>query len=187
MNRDERLRSIVEALCAAFGRDPTPPLFAAWDAATSDLDIDDVRAGAAELVRTSERMPVPAQLRRMLAGGSADVIAEQRWAALVQAIGRIGAYDSVSFDDPIVTASIRSMGGWSRLCRREGDDFYVWAKREFLRAYTALSGARLGPDQVAPLPGLIEVENSGRYQVEPPRKHVALDPPAEKPALQAGG
>ncbi len=44
------------------------------------------------------------------------------WDKVLDAMGRIGAYTDVVFDDPAIHAAVMDLGGWPALCRTENKD-----------------------------------------------------------------
>jgi hypothetical protein len=54
--------------------------------------------------------------------GDYQTQALQAWTKVTQAIQRMGVYQSVQFDDPLIHAVIQDMGGWIRLWALYDDD-----------------------------------------------------------------
>lgn len=44
------------------------------------------------------------------------------WGKVMDAMGSVGAYQDVIFDDPAIHAAIQDIGGWSKTCRTNIDD-----------------------------------------------------------------
>lgn len=76
------------------------------------------------------------------------------WTKVTDAIARIGGYSSVAFDDPLIHAVIRDMGGWRKLCLLDKRQLSFVAK-EFRERYR---GYVFNPPLSYPsyLPGLFE-------------------------------
>lgn len=103
--------------------------------------------------------PVGALLR--LAGGatiSTDNRALVAYAAAARAARRLSAYRSLSFDDPLVNATIRALGGWERFCDWPTADVH-WRQRDFERHYAALTQAGIAGELAAPLVGICDRDN----------------------------
>lgn len=66
--------------------------------------------------------------------GTAEMRALQAYSKVESAIRHIGSYTSVAFDDPIIHAVIRDMGGWVRFCsiKTEAVPFQT---NEFIKRY----------------------------------------------------
>lgn len=56
-------------------------------------------------------LPKIADLQRVLKGRKADR-ASVAWSKLRKAVGQVGTYDSVVFDDPVIHVVVQDMGGW---------------------------------------------------------------------------
>lgn len=70
---------------------------------------------------TGQYMPKPADIIRYL-HGTTQTQALHAWSQVLEAIQRVGAYESVVFDDPLIHTVITEMGGWIRLCRIDEKD-----------------------------------------------------------------
>jgi len=154
-----QFRTVVEALCAAFGVEPSEPLLEAYWMALCGLNISDIEAAAARALRESEHMPRPRALIAFIDGLGAEDRAVLAWRSVRQAIGAHGAYASVDFDDPVVNATIRNMGGWERFCHAKVEEFDVWLRKDFERIYCSLVRAGVSCEACAHLPGIHEAQN----------------------------
>lgn len=124
------------------------------------LSPDDVEKAAVVALRERKYMPTPSELRELSGRGRRDDRPLLAWMAVSKAISAVGAYASPDFDDLIINATIRAIGGWVRLCGLGGNELDVWARREFLAAYATLQRSPPSDDALAPLSGL------GNRQVE---------------------
>jgi hypothetical protein len=61
------------------------------------------------------------------------------WGKLLDAMQRVGAYESVAFDDGAIHAAVVDMGGWTACCRSKAEDMPHMQRRfcELHRAYSA--------------------------------------------------
>lgn len=110
--------------------------------------------------------PKPADIVRHLEG-SAQSRAQQAWAKVHQAMGRVGQYQSVVFDDPVIHAVITAMGGWPVLCSVTTDEL-PFRSREFEQRYGGYL-LRGRPEYLRCLAGLSETQNSANgFAVSPP-------------------
>ena len=92
--------------------------------------------------------------------GSPDDRALTAWTRVENALERVGSYQSVTFDDPILHATICQMGGWATAWEWERLDErdYGFKRLEFTRLYGHF--LRVGvPRPIAYLPGQHESEN----------------------------
>ena len=81
---------------------------------------------------------------------------------VLQAVKRVGAYNSVKFDDPVTQAVIsQGFGGWVKLCNELKSTEEKWFQKDFVRIYQAY--AREGIKHNGHLAGQIETENDGMH------------------------
>jgi hypothetical protein len=106
--------------------------------------------------------PMPADLVKQLQGTKTDrsLVA---WGAVYRAIRSVGAYASVTFDDPAVSLTIHDMGGWPKLCASEINDLPFVQKR-FCETFRAYSGREHLPE-VLTLQG-VHATNNARLECE---------------------
>lgn len=108
--------------------------------------------------------PTPVELRE-LAGeprpGDAAILA---WEMARSAISSVGAYRSVAFDDPLIHAAIRMLGGWDVLCQMTSDDA-VFRRKDFIAAYETCARVGVRVADIDPLPGLHEMSGTKREPI----------------------
>ncbi len=66
-------------------------------------------------------LPKPADVVRLLGGTTKDA-AMIGWSKVTQAMLSVGAYQSVTFDDPLINQVVHDMGGWPYLCGLTQDE-----------------------------------------------------------------
>jgi len=154
-DRDE-FRTLIQALAATFRVEVTTALEVGYWLGLRDLPIRAIGAAVAAAITECKFMPVPRELRDRAGVMGADQKAILAWNAVKRAIAQVGSYRSVIFDDPVVNAAVRSLGGWHRLCQTESEELDKWTVKEFLRMYRELSALPLGPDLTRYLPGVFE-------------------------------
>jgi hypothetical protein len=130
-----------------------------WDACAT-FDLEQVTKALSAHLMDPERgmfMPKPADLVRELQGTRTDrsLIA---WGKVLDAIQRVGAYQSVVFDDGVIHAVIEDLGGWVKVCRGNVDDLSYLQKR-FCDSYKAYA-ARPDVPYPAKLLGDCEQQNA---------------------------
>lgn len=109
-----------------------------WWAACKPFSLDQVRKAFTAHATDPERgqfPPKPADLIRQLQGTHTDrsLLA---WGKVYDAAGRVGAYQSVVFDDAAIHAAISDIGGWVSVCRTSEKELPFLQKR-FCDAYRA--------------------------------------------------
>jgi hypothetical protein len=82
--------------------------------------------------------PKVADVVRILGGTHTDR-AMLAWGKVMEAIGSVGAYQDVVFDDPAIHAVIEDLGGWSKVCRGNRDDL-GYLQHRFCEAHKAYTG-----------------------------------------------
>lgn len=147
----------ITALAVVFGREVDATLIRAYSAFLGDLPIDRIRHAVNQAARTKKFMPSVTELRELAGCASAESRAISAWSIVSDAAGRLGSYVSVDFEDGVINAVIRSMGGWPYLLTRTGDDFEKWARQEFIKAYVAIESV-VKPEECKPVCGLTTEE-----------------------------
>lgn len=112
----------------------------AMDAHVSNPDVGQFMAKPADIVRWIE--------------GNGEMRALQALSKVESAVRHIGNYSSVAFDDPIIHAVIKDMGGWVAYCSCKGDDIPFQAN-QFLKRYQSYLQSKLDR-YPAYLPGSFE-------------------------------
>lgn len=98
--------------------------------------------------------PKVADLVKIISGTATDR-ASIAWGKVHDAMGSVGAYTDVIFDDPAIHATIEDMGGWPKLCRMELNEL-GYAQKRFMDSHKAYTNKgqfdyprRLGGDRSA--------------------------------------
>lgn len=157
--RKEFSQLLSEAL-GFYTQTVSPFALSVWWSACQTFDLEQVRTALTGHAMDPERgqwAPKPADIVRILQGTHTDraLIA---WGKTLEAMQRVGAYQSVVFDDGAIHAVIDDMGGWPAVCRSEIDDL-PHVQRRFCEAYRTYSRR---PDLAYPprLVGVSEAENA---------------------------
>jgi hypothetical protein len=123
--------------------------------------IDLISVAASEHVKHSQWMPKPSQFLDILT--KSDMTPEERatlaWGCVSRAAKSIGGYACVNFDDPLINATIRNQGGWSRICTQPAEHFESFIRRQFIADYVVLCGAKLSVESLMPLHGTFDKDN----------------------------
>lgn len=178
---------LIDALAANFGKPAEEPLLEAYWRALRDLPLGAVEQAVDAALRQCKHMPRGVELRELAGEIPNTSRAVLAWAALQKAIGQHGAYRSVDFDDPVINATVRNLGGWQRLCAMPVEEFEKWLRKDFERVYASLCSSGVSQEAVAYLPGIHEQSNvSGGHEVKPPLL-IAAGLPAHRAGLMLGG
>ena len=109
------------------------------------------------------------------------------WSVVERSVGTVGAYRSPDFDDALINATIRSLGGWERVCGTDPRDFDTHLRREFLRSYEAIARAGIGPEACGPLVGFFERENALRGFERDSGRRIATGLPQRRKGIAGKG
>lgn len=108
-----------------------------------------------ELIYSSKFFPKPVDFIEVLRGKNENR-ATEAWLIVLESVRRIGNYQSVKFNDPVIHSVVQAMGGWPQLCTMEMAE-EKWKQKEFERLYEViLEQEGKHPDY---LPGTHEMEN----------------------------
>jgi hypothetical protein len=156
-----------------------------WWQACENFELEQVRKAFTSHAMDPERgqfAPKPADVVRQLQGTFTDrsLIA---WGKVLDAVRRVGAYQSVTFDDPAIHAAIVDLGGWPKVCRSEMEEL-AFIERRFCAMHKAYS---LRPDIPYPskLIGQHEADNQGAGY-EAPKPYLIGDAKRAEAVLQNG-
>lgn len=189
--RDSEKHNFSELLTdvmAYYGKDTSDFMLGAWWDACSGVSFEQVSKAINAHIRDAERGVFPpkvADIVRSLQGTSTDRAA-LAWSKVLGAMGSVGAYQDVVFDDAAIHAAIVDCGGWTKICRGEMSELSYLQHRfcQSHKTYTErgdydfprqLSGDR-SPDS--------EYLKYGRPL---PRPAIVGDPVLAKQVMQSGG
>lgn len=155
----ERFARTLTGLCELYAKKFSPQLAEIYWRALESYDIEDVERAASRHATNPDSgqfMPKPADFVRLI-DGDTESAALGAWAKVREAMGAVGSYRSIVFDDPLIHAALTEMGGWIAVCGVTEEELPFRAA-EFVKRYRALS--TLGVQQWAPsLPGRVERDN----------------------------
>jgi hypothetical protein len=159
-DRKEALEKCLEMLGEVFARDLTETLVLGYFFALRDLSVEQIRTATDRALQESKGFPTPASLIELSGYATVPRRALIAWQDAVNAVSRYGYPCHVSFDDWIINAVIRGLGGWitfnSLFTNARDEDFL---RLKFIKAYEYLSGfLDANSPQCDYLPGLNTVE-----------------------------
>lgn len=172
MNDGQRkdFAELLTQVYSEYGRDISEFSLNAFWGALRRFDFDAVKHAFSVHYSSPDKgafAPKPGDLIRIIEGGSGDrgLLA---WTKVDKAVRRIGPYQSVVFDDPIIHAVIRDMGGWIQLGNVSERDFEFRGK-EFVTRYRGYAETGRTDNFPAKLIGIAESDNTqNNRQVDPP-------------------
>lgn len=149
----ERFFCCIGAVLCAFDREATDATLQGYWWGLDDLSIEDVERSCRRALGECRRMPVPAELRELAGIARPEDAAQIAWQAVERATS-LGSYRTVDFEDRLINATIRSLGGWPAILERSPEEFDKWVRKDFLATYQAFSRTGVSDEAAAPLPGL---------------------------------
>ena len=120
-------------------------------------------------IRECKFVPKPAELREFIFGKVEDrgLLA---WADVLKHTG-VGGYAHVDFEDRVINAAIRSLGGWPDFLARLTPRDEKFTRMEFLKSYAAFAASGVSGEICEPLAGLSQGQVVRGQVVDPiPRR-----------------
>lgn len=159
----KQLAAMLAKVMSVYGKQITNGFVEVFFDALAAYDLESVRRGLNAHVQNPDSgqfPPKPADVVRLIDGTSQDQ-GMQAWSRVDKAVRRVGPYQSVVFDDPIVHRVLDDMGGWVKLCNAGSEEDYKFQGLEFARRYRAcVIAGGVGEDYPHYLIGMTEAENS---------------------------
>lgn len=112
-------------------------------------------------------MPKPADVVRMIDGGTADS-ALVAWSKFDRAVRSVGPYMSVAFDDPIIHRIIEDMGGWTSFDKKTEDE-WPFLRNEFTTRYRGYLGRRVAVECKPKMLGMIDADRESKGLAHDPK------------------
>ncbi len=137
MQKYERFAKNITGLGALFDKDVPQSLMDLYWETLSDLTDDQFEKACQTAARKLKFFPRPAELLEMIQDDQ-EALALTVWEKLNRAIREYGQYRSIEFDDPAISATVESLGGWVAACLWRTDDL-PHRRREFLATYQVMS------------------------------------------------
>lgn len=145
----------IQALCVLpSNSEVDESTFAAYDFGLSDIPIELIESGVKKALKQCKFRPTPAEMREFCGIMTASQRAIVAFESVKKAVASHGGYAAVVWDDPVITATIRSLGGWSHCCDQTEDDFKKWYRRDFLKTYETLCHSGVSAEMAEPLQGI---------------------------------
>jgi hypothetical protein len=105
--------------------------------------------------------PQPNDIARLI-DGTPEERAALGWQKFVHAVRCLSPYRSVAFDDPILHAVVRHMGGWVKLVQTMDDQTLDGYRLEFEKSYRSLVAGGVPLDTPLRLLGVVEEDHARR-------------------------
>ena len=131
IEQKKRFAMALSALAEYYGRELSDGVIALYWQGLSNFSIADIEAAIGRHIQNPDSgmwMPKIADIVRMI-DGSTQSAAATAWAKVMRAVGSVGQYQSLAFDDPVIHLAIEENGGWISLCRIEEAELPFVQKR----------------------------------------------------------
>ena len=156
MNDKIRFKELLTAVCELHDKKLSKTLADIyWESLTQFTD-EQCEKAFKELILTSRFFPKPADFMEILKGKK-EHNATIAWIEVLNAVKRIGNYESVKFSDPVIHSVLNVMGGWDQLAATMTTDEEKWKQKEFEKLYQVME--RRG-DHPKYLMGYNEMQNT---------------------------
>jgi hypothetical protein len=112
-----------------------------WCQACQPYTLEQVRKALTAHATDAERgvfAPKVADLVRILSGTHTDRAA-LAWGKVHEAMGTVGGYQDVVFDDPAIHAAVEDCGGWPKMCRTDVKEL-SYLQHRFCESHKAYTG-----------------------------------------------
>jgi hypothetical protein len=132
---------LITDVLAYYRQDASAFTLSLWWQACQGFDMEQVSKALSAHAMDAERgvyAPKVADVVRVLAGTTTDRAA-LAWGKVLGAMGAVGAYSDVVFDDPAIHAAIEDCGGWVKVCRGELAEL-SYLQHRFCQAHKAYTG-----------------------------------------------
>jgi hypothetical protein len=175
---------LTDAL-AFYRQDTSRFALSVWWSACQAFSLEQVGKALTAHAMDPERgrfAPMPSDIVRVLQGTHQDR-SLMAWGKVLEAVQRVGAYQSVVFDDAAIHAAIEDMGGWCKVCRSEMSELQFVQRRfcDGYRAYAARPGHAYPPRLIG------ESETANRTAGKKAQPAMLIGNPELAKAVEAGG
>jgi hypothetical protein len=129
---------LLTNVMAYYGKDASDFLLDAWWGACSGVSLEQVQKAINQHIRDAERGAFPPKVSDIVRSlqGTATDRATIAWGKVLGAMGSVGAYTDVVFDDAAIHAAIVDCGGWTKICRGDLKDL-SYLQHRFCQAHKA--------------------------------------------------
>ena len=166
----QRFAAAMTSLAEYYGKELSSGVLALYWQGLSQFSIDEIESAIGLHLQSPDSgqwMPKIADIIRMIEGTTADA-ATIAWAKVMRAVGSVGQYQSLAFDDALIHAVIDDMGGWAKICQTEEKEI-PFSQSRFEKAYRAYRVRRETPVYPKYLCGVSETQNSAAgHRSDPP-------------------
>jgi len=155
----DKITRLIAGLAAMFNREADVPMFDGYYLGLADLPMASIERAVQRAIREAKFMPSVAELREMAGVMLPADRVVAAWGVFARAATQHGYYTSVSFDDPLINATVRNLGGWIRVSDLKSEEFDKWFRQQFEKVYLTLLRTGASAEAAAPLTGWHDQQN----------------------------
>jgi hypothetical protein len=181
----EHFRELIEAMALSFGVEFTKPRFLGYWVAMRDLSLFVCQQAVYRAMGESKRLPLPAELREFAGVPNPEQKAIAAWGDAERA-SRLGSYKHIDFEDKLINAVIRHLGGWPMFLSRWTGSEEKWLRMEFVKVYRNFQSTGVNGDACRALPGLSQAQSSGGIVAEPVAVLIPCDAERKDARIRVG-
>lgn len=178
MNESDKKKfgQLLVTTAELFEKDLSSPVISIYFKALSNFEINQVEDAMGKVVTSCKFFPKPVEIIDFIQGGSSRIedVALVQADIVVNAIKKIGSYQSVKFKDRVTNAVIsRCFGGWMKTCNELLEQNEQWFRKDFVKYYQSYSRQGIISDEV--FAGFVEIENTSKGFIEHIPKPIMID------------
>ena len=174
----ERFAQLIAVLASSFRQEADGAMLEGYRIGLEDVPIDAIELAVHRAIRECKFFPSVSELRELAGEMRPEVRSVKAWDALCKGMAHHGYYNSVDFDDKVINATVRNLGGWMAISDRVDEEGSKWLRKDFERVYAALQSSGVSAIDAGPLIGYFEQTN---------QLNGYLDAPSNKPKLLITG
>jgi hypothetical protein len=166
----EKFKVGLAAIYVMYKTEISPIVVDIWWRSMKDYDLEAVIDGFNKHLMNPDGgqfIPKPADIVKYIGGSNVDN-SMLAWSKVDEAIRKVGTYQTVVFDDPIIHAVIYDIGGWIALGSRTMDD-WPFVGKEFQNRYRGYKNMAKEFTYPPKLIGIAEAQNNTEgFHSDPP-------------------
>ena len=132
---------LLTDVMATYRQDVSRFILDVWWSACQPFSMEQFRKAVNAHLTDADRgqfAPKIADIVRILAGTRTER-SMLAWGKVHEAMGSVGAYTDVVFDDPAIHATIEDLGGWPKVCRHPSEEL-GYLQHRFCEGHKAYTG-----------------------------------------------
>lgn len=132
---------LLTDVMATYRQDVSRFILDVWWAACQPFTMEQFRKAVNSHLTDADRgqfAPKIADIVRILAGTRTER-SMLAWGKVQEAMGSVGAYTDVVFDDPAIHATVEDLGGWPKVCRHPSEEL-GYLQHRFCEGHKAYTG-----------------------------------------------